>query len=254
VLDSTPTQHLVALLQATPPQRAVGALLAMPHARIDRLLAVMDVRLLGRMLLAADPDRRAELLSHLDDGRVAAELGLLPMAEAAVVLAALPVERAGAQLDRFAAQQLAILLDVLPDPQRHRLIDAMDPVHRADLHRVGFERSVVASLRRTSVNLSWVPDDHESNLFAGIMHRLVGIALCYLDGGDLPAAAVASAQRTFATRQVHGVLLVTNATPSLEAATLAQEARFAGLPALLVTWTPEDNDGVLARALTRLAG
>jgi hypothetical protein len=65
---------------------------------------------------------------------------------------------------------------------------------------------------------------------------------------------VVSAQRAFAQQQVHGVLVVTNAPPSLEAVTLVHDALFAGLPALVVSWDPEDNDGVLARALVRLAG
>jgi Mg/Co/Ni transporter MgtE len=249
-----PTQHLVNMLRATPPQRAVGVLLAMPRDRIDRLLSAMDGRLLARMLIAADPDRRASLLNHLDDARLAAELALLPMAEAAAVMAALPPERATAQLDRVSSEHLALLLDAMPGPQRRRLVEAMDPLRLADLRRVGFEKSVIESLRRTSVNLSWVPDDYGSNLFAGVMHRLFGISLCYVDAGEMPPAAVVAAQRAFAQQQVHGVLVVTNVPPSLEAVTLVRDALFAGLPALVVSWDPEDNDGVLARALVRLAG
>jgi len=169
-------------------------------------------------------------------------------------VAALPPERATAQLDRVSPEHLAVLLGAMPGPQRGRLVDAMDPLRRADLRRVGFEKSVIESLRRASVNLSWVPDDYGSNLFAGILHRLLGISLCYVDDGEMPSAAVVSAQRAFACQQVHGVLVVTNAAPSLEAVTLVHDARYAGLPALVVTWDPGDDDGVLARALVRLAG
>jgi hypothetical protein len=242
------------MLQESSPQRAVGVLLALPRDRIDRLLAEMDGRLLARMLIAADPGRRASLLSHLDDRRLAAELALLPMAEAAGVVAALPPERATAQLDRVPAEHLAMLLGAMPDPHRRRLVGAMDPLLVADLRRVGFERSVIESLRRTSVNLSWVPDDYGSNLFAGILHRLLGISLCYVDDGEMSSAGVVSAQRAFAYRQVHGVLVVTNAAPTLEAVTLVHDPRYAGLPALVVTWDPDDDDGMLARALVRLAG
>jgi hypothetical protein len=123
-----------------------------------------------------------------------------------------------------------------------------------DLRRVGFEKSVIESLRRTSVNLSWVPDDYGSNLFAGIMHRLLGVSLCYVDDGEMSPAAVVSARRAFAYEQVHGVLVVTNAAPSLEAVILVHDVRYAGLPALVATWDPEEDDDVLTRALVRLAG
>ncbi|MFI7602580.1 magnesium transporter MgtE N-terminal domain-containing protein [Actinoplanes sp. NPDC049681] len=249
-----PTGHVVTMLNASPPQRAVGVLLAMPRDRIDALLAAMDGRLIARMLIAAEPERRAALLGHLDDARLAAELALLPLTEAAAVLAALPATRARPQLDRVTSENLAMLLDAMPGPQRRRLVDVLDPLRLADLRRVAYEKKVIESLRRTAAGLHWVPDDPGSNLLAGVMHRLFGISLCYVDRGSLQSAAVAAAQRVFADQQVHGLLLVTNAAPSVQATEMLTGSDHGGTPTLVVTWDPDDNDGVLGRALVRLAG
>jgi hypothetical protein len=254
VLGSMPTEHVVRMLAATPPDRAVTVLLSMPKDRIDRLLAAMDARRIAELLLAADPGRRRTLLGCLDDSRLAAELALLPMAEAAAVVAALPIDRAVAQLDRVASEHLALLLDAMPGPQRRGLADALDPLRQADLRRVGFEKSVIEALRRTSATLAWVPDDHGSNLFAGVFHRLFGISLCYVDRGVLPSAAVRSAQGVFGREQVHGLLVVTNAVPAQEAEALTADPRRAGAPSVVLTWNPDQNDGALGRALIRLAG
>jgi hypothetical protein len=249
-----PTEHIVRMLAATPPQRAVGVLLAMPRDRIDRLLAAMDGRHIAQLLISADPARRRVLLGYLDDARLAAELALLPMAEAAAVMAALPPDRATAQLDRVSSEHLVLLLDAMPGPQRRRLVDVLDPLRLADLRRVGYEKSVIEALRRTSANLSWVPDDYGSNLFAGVFHRLFGISLCYVDRGALQCAAVNSAQRVFGREQVHGLLVVSNAAPTDEATALTVDPRYAMTPAMVITWDPEHNEGALGRALVRLAG
>ncbi|PRY29627.1 magnesium transporter MgtE N-terminal domain-containing protein [Pseudosporangium ferrugineum] len=249
-----PTEHVVTMLTASPPQRAVGVLLAMPRDRIDALLAAMDGRLIAKMLIAAEPERRAALLHHLDDARLAAELALLPLVEAAAVLAALPAERARPQLERVTSENLAMLLDAMPGPQRRRLVDVLEPMRLADLRRVAYEKSVIESLRRTAAGLHWVPDDHGSNLLAGVLHRLFGVSLCYVDSGPLRSTAVVAAQRVFAGQQVHGLLIVTNAVPSVRAVELVTDPRYGGAPALVVSWDADDNDGVLARALVRLAG
>jgi hypothetical protein len=244
-----PTQHLVTVLDATPPERATQVLLAMPADRVERLIAAMDGRLIARMLIATDPQRRAALLAHLDDTRLAAELALLPLTEAAAVVAALPPDRVTPQLGRVSSEHLAMLLDAMPGPQRRRLVDALDSRRLADLRRVGYEKAVIESLRRTSAHLSWVPDDRGSNLFASVFHRLFGIALCYVDRGWLPATAVPAAQHVFARERVHGVLIISNAPPDRPVPDSGSER-----PALVVTWDPDDNDGVLGRALVRLAG
>jgi len=254
VLGQMPTSHVVAMLTASPPERAASVLLSMPKDRIDRLLAAMGGRLIAAMLIAADPAKRAALLAHLDDARLAAELALLPLVEAAGVLAAMPTDRANAQLDRVSTEHLAMLLDAMPSPQRGRLVDVIDPLRLADLRRVGYEKAVIESLRRTAASLQWVPDDHGANLLAGVFHRLFGVSLCYVDDGVLQPRSVAAAQQVFATEQVHGLLLVSNAEPSTDAYALVTDPRYARTPAMLVTWDPDDNDGVLGRALVRLAG
>jgi hypothetical protein len=254
VLGQMPTSHVVAMLTASPPQRAASVLLSMPKDRIDRLLAAMGGRLIAAMLIAAEPAKRAALLAHLDDSRLAAELALLPLVEAAGVLAALPTDRANAQLDRVSTEHLGMLLEAMPSPQRRRLVDVLDPLRLADLRRVGYEKAVIESLRRTAASLQWVPDDHGANLFAGVFHRLFGVSLCYVDDGTLQSRAVAAAQQVFAAEQVHGLLLISNAEPSTEAYALMTDPRYARTPAMVVTWDPDDNHGVLGRALVRLAG
>lgn len=251
MLGRMPTDHVVAMLNASPPHRAVGALLSMPKDRIDRLLAAMDGRLIARLLVAADPGRRAVLLNHLDDTRLAAELALLPLVEAAGVLAALPSDRASAQLNRVSSEHLAMLLDAMPSPQRQRLVGVLDPLRLADLRRVTYEKAVVESLRRTSARLQWVPDELGTNLFARVFHRVFGISLCYVHSGTLQSQAVSDARDAFAAGRVHGLLLVSNAPPSAAADELLADQR---IPALVVTWAPDGNDGVLGRALVRLAG
>ena len=249
-----PTQHVVAMLKASPPERAVKALLSMPRERIDRLLAAMDGRLIARMLIAADPGKRAALLGHLDDARLAAELALLPMVEAAAVLAALPPDRARPQLEQVSSEHLSMLLDAMPGPQRRRLVQVLDPQRLHELRRVGYEKAVIEALRRTAAGLQWVPDDRGSNLLAGVFHRLFGLSLCYVDEGPLQSSAVCAAQEAFAAQQVHGLLIVTNAPPSVQAVELVTDPGYGGIPALVVTWESDDNDGVLGRALVRLAG
>ena len=249
-----PTDHVVTMLKASPPHRAVTVLLSMPKDRIDRLLAAMDAVTIAKMLVAAGPARAAVLLGHLGDERLAAELTILPLAEAAAVLAVLPPDRAEAHLAPVSAENLALLLAAMPQPQRRALTDALGPARRLELRRVGYERAVIESLRRTAATLRWVPDAHGTNLFAGVFHRLFGISLCYVDSGALQSGAVAAAQELFAAEQVHGLLLVSNAPPSVEASDQMLDARYARTPALVVTWDHDDNDGVLGRALVRLAG
>jgi hypothetical protein len=254
MLGRMPTDHVVTMLKASPPHRAVGVLLSMPKDRIDRLLAAMDGPLLAKLLLAAGPARAGTLLGHLGDARLGAELARLPLAEAAAVLAVVPTDRAGVQLREVTAENLALLLEAMPPPDRNRLTEALAPEHRVDLRRVGYERAVIESLRRTAATLRWVPRDQGTNLFAGVFHRLFGISLCYVDTGALQSGAVAAAQELFAAEQVHGLLLVSNAPPSVEASDQVLDARYARTPALVVTWDHDDNDGVLGRALVRLAG
>jgi hypothetical protein len=254
MLGRMPTDQIVTMLKASPPRRAVGVLLAMPKDRIDRLLAAMDGKLVSRLLIAAGPERVGALLHHLGETRLATELALLPMAEAAGLLAALPPAVAGAQLERVTPENLALLLEAMPAAQRRRLTEELEPPRRIELRRVGYERAVIESLRRTAATLRWVPNDHATNLFAGVFHRLFGISLCYVDGGALQSRAVAAAQEIFAAEQVHGLLLVSNAPPSVEASDQILDARYARTPALVVTWDHDDNDGVLGRALVRLAG
>ena len=248
------TEQMVTMLRAAPPQRAVTVLLAMPKDRIARLLAGMDGRLIARLLIAAEPDRRAGLLRHLDDTRLAAELALLPMIEAASVLAALPPERARPQLDRVSPEHLGMLLDAMPAPQRRRLAGVLDPRRQAELRRVGFEKAVIESLGRTAAALRWLPDDPGSNLIAAVFQRSFGVALCYVDDGPLRTGPVVRAQQVFAAQQVAGLLIVTNAAPDEPVAELDAMTRQGDPKALVATWESGDNDGVLGRALVRLAG
>jgi len=254
MLGSMPTENVVAMLAASPPQRAVVALLSMPKERIARLLGAMDGRLIARLLMAADPGRRASLLRHLDDTRLAAELALLPMIEAASVLAALPPERARTQVDLVSIEYLGTLLDAMPAPERRRLAAVLDPRRLADLRRVGFEKAVIESLGRTAAGLQWVPDDPGSNLIAFVFQRLFGVSLCYVDDGPLPPGPVAQARQVFAGRRVEGILIISNGVPGPPAAELVATACHGDTPALVATWESGDNDGVLGRALVRLAG
>jgi hypothetical protein len=254
VLGSQPTAQVVAKLRASPPQRAVTVLLSMPKDRVARLLAAMDGRLIARLLLAADPDRRASLLRHLDDTRLAAELALLPMIEAASVLAALPPERARPQLDRVSTEHLGMLLDAMPASPRRRLAALLDPSRLAGLRRVAFEKAVLSSLGRTAAGLRWLPDDPGSNVLATVFRRLFGVALCYVDEGPLRSGPVRRAREVFAAHQVEGLLIVTNAIPDGPAAEFVARCPQGDLKALVATWESGDNDGVLGRALVRLAG
>jgi hypothetical protein len=65
---------------------------------------------------------------------------------------------------------------------------------------------------------------------------------------------VHSAQHVFGREQVHGLLVVSNAVPSDEAAALAADPGYAITPAMVITWDLEHNEGALGRALVRLAG
>jgi hypothetical protein len=254
MLGRMPTDHVVTMLKASSPKRAVGVLLAMPKDRIDRLLAAMDSALICRLLIAAGTDRVAPLVHHLGEARLAAVLAECPLAEAAGLLVALPPQEASAQLKRVTPENLAILLEAMTAAQRDRLTEGLDSSHRQALRRIGYERAVIVSLRRTAATLRWVPGDGETNLFAGVFHRLFGVSLCYVDNGALQSEAVAAAQELFAAEQVHGLLLVSNAAPSVEASDQILDARYARTPALVVTWDRDDNDGKLGRALVRLAG
>jgi hypothetical protein len=222
-------------------------LLALPKSRIDRLLADMDGPLIARLLLAADPARRAALVRHLGANRLSAELTLLPIIEAASVLAALPPDWAGPQLDRLTVEQLSTLLDAMPAADRDRLAATLDPHRSAGLRRIGYEKAVIESLRRTNVALEWVPGEHGAHLFVTAFQRHFGVAVCYVDGGPLPVTTVAVARQVFAEHRVDGLLIVTNVVP-------AAAADPHGVPARTVAWEPGDNDGVLARALVRIAG
>ena len=56
-----------------------------------------------------------------------------------------------------------------------------------------------------------------------------------------------------ASRQVEGILIISNGVPGAPAAELVAACR-GGTPALVATWESGDNGGVLGRALVRLAG
>jgi Mg/Co/Ni transporter MgtE len=248
VLGPMPTGHVVTMLRASPPGRAVNALLSMPKDRIDRLLAAMDGPLIARLIIAAAPPRRAALLSHLGDERLAAELALMPLLEAGAVLAVLPADRAGAQANRINPDRLASLLDTVPENRREKLVETLEPGRRLALQRVDFEKGVIEALRRTGATLQWVPGDRGANLLAGAFQGVFGVSLWHVDGETLPVSAVFEARRVFAGIRVRGLLLVTNADPPM----LVPPAHD-GVPALVVRRNPGDNDGVLGRALVRLA-
>jgi hypothetical protein len=248
VLGSMPTDHVVNMLRAAPPHRAVGALLAMPKDRIDRLLGAMDGRLLIRLLLAADPGRRLAMLSHVGDARLGGELALLPPADVAAVLAVLPETRAVPMLAPLGTEQLDAVLEAMPAAARGRLATALDPQRGPELRRVAYEKRVIETLRRTGAGLQWVPGDAGSHLLTRAMHRLYGVSICHVEVPVLPVTALDAARRVFAAHGVRGLLVVTNAGAG------GHTVAPGGAPALVVTWNPGDNDGVLGRSLVRLAG
>lgn len=246
MLGPMPTEHVVSMLRASPPGRAVAVMLTMPRDRIDRLLAVMDGPFIARLLIAATPPRRAALLSYLDDSRLGAELALMPLVEAAALIGALPDERVRPHLNGMHPDRLVALLDAVPDARRKRLAELLDGPNLAGLQRVEFERGVIEGLRRTGASLQWVPDDPGTNLLVGAFRKRIGVALHHVDDEVVPASAVQSARWVFGGLEVDALLVVTNAAPV--------EIRAGAVPTLVVGWNPGDNDGVLGRALVRLAG
>jgi hypothetical protein len=140
----------------------------------------------------------------------------------------------------------------MPAAQRRRLTAALAPPRLVELRRVGFEKAVIESLGRTAAGLQWVPGDQGSNLLVAVFQRHFGVALCHVDEGPLGPGLVARAARAFAAQSVDGLLIVSNAVPDGPAAELV--ARHGSTPALVATWESGDNDGVLGRALVRLAG
>ncbi|WP_306207394.1 magnesium transporter MgtE N-terminal domain-containing protein [Actinoplanes sp. RD1] len=248
MLGSMPTDHVVTMLRAAPPHRAVNALLAMPRDRIERLLGAMDGRLIARLLTAADPARRAALAGHLGDARLGGELALLPPAEAAAVLAVLPDQRAVPLLGRLGADQLGEVLEAMPAAARERLEAALDPQRGPELRRVAYEKRVIETLRRTGAGLQWVPGEAGSHLLTRALHRLFGVSICHVEVPVLPVMALDAARQAFAGHGVRGLLVVTNAGAG------GHTVAAGGAPALVVTWNPGDNDGVLGRSLVRLAG
>jgi hypothetical protein len=185
--------------------------------------------------------------------QVVTMLRAAPPQRAVTVLLSTP-ERVRPQLDRAGPEHLAMLLDVMPAPQRRRLTAVLDPRRLADLRRVGFEKAVLSALGRTAAGLRRLPDDPGSHLLAGVFQRLFGVALCYVDEGPLRSGAVVRARQVFAAQQVEGLLIVTNAIPDGPAAGLVSCDPQGDLKALVATWESGDNGGVLGRALVRLAG
>lgn len=254
MLGSMPIEHLVTMLRATPPDRALAVLMSMPRDRQARLMARVDGRLIAAMILVADPPRQAVLLSYLDDERLADELTKLPLDRAAELVAVLPEERAVAQLGMLHPESAAALLNTMPSAQRLKLGTIIDPRQAVELRRVAYERAVNESLMRTAAETAHLPEASDSTILIRVFKQVFGVAVCYVESGPLDYPAAAAAVHAFSGQAVHGLLLITGAVPTDDVLTLMAELYRNGRPALVVTWRHHDNDGVLGRALVRLAG
>jgi hypothetical protein len=254
VLGSMPIEHVVTMLKATPPDRAVAVLMSMPKDRQAKLMARLDGAIIARMIVVAEPSRQAVLLSYLDDERLSAELTKLPLDRAAHLVASLPHERAAAQLGMLHPEAAAALLNAMPSVQRLRLASNIDPRQAVELRRVAYEKAVTESLMRTAAETAQLPEPSDSTILIRVFRQVFGVAVCYVESGPLVHAAALAAVQAFDAQAVNGLLLVTDAVPTEDAITLMAEMYHNGRPSLVVTWRPDDNDGVLGRALVRLAG
>jgi hypothetical protein len=226
----------------------------MPQDRQAKLMAHIEGPLIAAMLIATDPARRATLLSYLDDTRLAAEVTALPLDRAALLIGLLPHDRAVAQLGMLAPEAASVLLNAMPTAQRLRLSEILDPRQVVELRRVAYSRAVTESLLRTAAETARVPGAPESTILIRVFRQVFGVAICYVESGPLGYPEALAAVRAFDEQAVHGLLLITDATPTAEVAGLLEELRRNGRPSLVVTWRYHDNDGVLGRALVRLAG
>jgi len=254
VLGNMPTEQVMIVLRAMPPKQAVGVLLAMTPDRVDALLSHMDDYAVGSMLKAAEPQHCLLVLKSLAPPRVGGAMAAMPFNDAVQLLASLPEDWVMSVLDAVHPEYASALIDALPATIRAHVVEAMNPDRATTVRLVSYCNHAIQALDRYAVTLIWLADDiHGPNLVAHALNRTFGIAVRYIDDTLLTMQDVISAETAVSGHAVDATLIITNAAPLEEVVRYQTHEADRGHLVQAVTWSEGLGEGVLGRALVRLA-
>jgi hypothetical protein len=250
MLGQMPTPQVIALLQAMPAAAAAGVLVAMPADHVEVLLAELPPAALARLLPAVEPDQRADLVAATPAGRLPAMLRALSLDDAAALLGVLDAGEAARLLGALPPEARPQLVSALPEATRRSVYAAMSTTGAGELASAVYERRAVAALARIATVRSRpapraaVTDVLGSRLLVHVRPAGPGP----LDAEELHELVLAADWS-----ELDAVLVVAEQTPTDRAAAHAGTIRACGYRLELLRWVDDRDDGLLKRALVRVA-
>src|SRR5690606_5040931 len=247
-----PIEQLIDMLVITPSPEAGRILAVLPPERFRPVVDGMKPDDLQRIIAGAKPADQAEIMVMLPWEAVPDILRSVSQDTAARMVSALPVKRALKVFSIMHATEVAMLLEAMPPDRRDPLLREMDPQHAAGFMALMYERRVARVFSRGSIHVTTPENGPDGVLMAEAFGRTILISARYLTGRDFTAEDLRHAEDLARRWRADGVLAVTNARLSRDAAEATQEAHRQGWPVDVVSWTDSGHDGMLLRALVAL--
>jgi MgtE intracellular N domain len=250
MIGQMPTQQVIAMLKAAKPAQAFGVLSSMPIDRITHVMTSMEPADLTAMLLALRPRQQVEFLAMIPPERRPLIFSRLSMGQFADLLPAVTPEIAAQMLADVSTAAAAELLSDMPPNAAARLVPLL-PRGSAVVQAM-YEIQARESVVRAAPNVSWL-DQGSRDLAADVFGRRVQVAIRFLPETSSMPVDVDRAVGHADWGSIAGMLIVTNLRPGEPALLQVKHQQQAGRPVELVRWLDQRDDGVLKRALVRLA-
>ncbi len=251
MIGRMPTQQVIAMLKAARPAQALGILSAMPFDRVTHVTTSIEPADLTAMMLALPPDQQVELLTMIPAERRLLIFSRLSMRQFADLLPVVTPDIAAQMLADVSTATAAELLSDMPPNAAARLLPLLPRGNT--VVQTMYELRARESIVRAARNVSWL-DQSSCDLAADVFGRRVQVAIRFLPDPFPVHVDVDRAASHADWRTIDGMLVVTNVRPGELALLQVKHQQQAGRRLELVHWVDQRDDGLLKRALVRLAG
>lgn len=245
----TEPDEVVNRIRAAEAGHAAAFVLGLPPQQTRDVLVALGPREVARLLLGARADRVPDLVDRIVPELLPGVLAHLDVVRAAQLISLLPMELAVRVMRSMSPAAAAELLLTLPTHQRLALQEAL-PAPQPSGGAGAYARAVEQSIGRSAERLTWLD---QRSLIAELFGRAVQIVVWDAPDTVFTAAQLHSIAGSVDWRRVRGLLVMTNAELDSGVAGAIRDARQHGYAVDALTWLDERDDGLLKRALVRLA-
>jgi hypothetical protein len=249
----TEPNDVVARILAADAGHAAAIVLAMPGEQTRAALAALGPREVSRLLLGARADRVPDLVGNIAADLLPAVLAQLQVVQVAGLVPLLGMEAAVRVVRSLQPAAAAELLLALPTHQRVALQGALPQPPPAQVSDGDYPRRVEEAVRRIAGRTSWL-DARAGILVTEIFGRPVQVTARDAPDTSLTSTDLHGLVAAADWRNVSGLVVMTNGPLDYGLGAGVREARARGYLVDVVRWQDNRDDGVLKRALVRLAG